>query len=74
MDVRDGYWKIRIKPSERHLTAVRTVMGLVQYVKMTMGLENSAAHFQRLMKSAFEGLRWTGSDEEGSAMAKLAAY
>jgi Reverse transcriptase (RNA-dependent DNA polymerase) len=74
MDVRDGYWNIRIKPSARHLTAVRTVMGLVQYVMMTMGLKNSAEHFQRLMKSVFEGLRWTGSDEKGSAMAKLAAY
>jgi hypothetical protein len=67
MDVRDGYWNIRIKPSARHLTAVRTVMGLVQYVMTTMGIKNSAAHFQRLMNSVFEGLRWTGSDEEGSA-------
>jgi Reverse transcriptase (RNA-dependent DNA polymerase) len=74
MDVRDEYWNIRIKPSAPHLTAVRTVMGLVQYVMMTMGLKNLAAHFQRLMNSVYEGLRWTGSDGEGSAVAKLVAY
>jgi hypothetical protein len=39
MDVRDGYWNIWIKPSGRHFTAVRTVMGLVQYVMTTMGLK-----------------------------------
>jgi RNase H-like domain found in reverse transcriptase/Reverse transcriptase (RNA-dependent DNA polymerase) len=41
---------------------------------MTMGLKNAAAHFQRLMNSVYEGLRWTGSDEEGRAAARLAAY
>jgi Reverse transcriptase (RNA-dependent DNA polymerase) len=72
---RDGWvWNIRIKPSARHLTAVRTDMGLVQYVMMALGLKNAAAHFQRLMNSVYEGLRWTGSDEEGSAAAKLAVY
>jgi Reverse transcriptase (RNA-dependent DNA polymerase) len=49
-------------------------MGLVQYVLMTMGLKNAAAHIQRLMNSVYEGLRWTGSDEEGSAAANLATY
>jgi Reverse transcriptase (RNA-dependent DNA polymerase) len=74
MDVRDGYWNIRINPSARPLTAARTVMGLVQYLMMTMGLKNAAAHFQRLMNSVYERLRWPGSDEEGSAAAALAAY
>jgi RNase H-like domain found in reverse transcriptase/Reverse transcriptase (RNA-dependent DNA polymerase) len=74
MDVRDGYWNIRIKPSALHLTAVRAVMGLVQYVMMTMGLKNSAARFQRLMNLVYEGLRWTGSDGERSAVDKQVAY
>jgi hypothetical protein len=74
MHVRKGYWNICIKPSARYLTTIRTVLGLVQYVMMIMGLKNAAAHFQRLMNSVYEGLRWTGLDEEGSAAAKLAAY
>jgi RNase H-like domain found in reverse transcriptase/Reverse transcriptase (RNA-dependent DNA polymerase) len=74
MDVRDGHWNIRIKPSASHLAAVLTVMGLVEYVMMTMGRKNSAVRFQRLMNSVYEGLRWTGSDGDGNAVAKLVAY
>jgi RNase H-like domain found in reverse transcriptase/Reverse transcriptase (RNA-dependent DNA polymerase) len=75
MDVRDGYWHVRIKAEVRYLTAVRTVHGLVQYVMMSMGLRKAAAHFQRLINSVYEGLRWTGAEgEDGLARAIFAAY
>jgi Reverse transcriptase (RNA-dependent DNA polymerase) len=75
MDVRDGYWNVRIKEEVRYLTAFRTVNGLLQYVMMSMGLRNAAAHFQRLINSVYEGLRWTGAEgEDGLVRAILTAY
>jgi Reverse transcriptase (RNA-dependent DNA polymerase) len=75
MDVRDGYWNVRTKEEVICLTAVRTVHGLVQYVMMSMGLRNAAAHFQRLINSDYEGLRWTGAEGEGGLVrAILTAY
>lgn len=37
MDVRDGFWNCKMSEASKHLTAVRTVLGLVQYVMMPMG-------------------------------------
>jgi hypothetical protein len=36
-DVKDGYWNIRIAEESRYLTAVKTVVDLVQSTRMTMG-------------------------------------
>jgi RNase H-like domain found in reverse transcriptase/Reverse transcriptase (RNA-dependent DNA polymerase) len=75
MDVRDGYWNVRIKEEVGYLTAVRTVHGIMQYLMMSMGLRNPAAHFQRLINSVYEGLRWTGAEgEDGLVRAILTAY
>jgi Reverse transcriptase (RNA-dependent DNA polymerase) len=75
VDIREGYWNVRIKEEGRYLTAVRTVHGLVQYVMMSMGLRNAAAHFQRLINSVYEGLRWTGAEgEDGLVRAILTVY
>jgi hypothetical protein len=53
--LRDGYWNERIAPDIRYLTAVKTVIGLVQYKRMTMGLKNASAHFHRLVKNVIAG-------------------
>jgi hypothetical protein len=37
-DVKDGYWNIRIAEEPRYLTAVKTVVDLVQSTRMTTGL------------------------------------
>jgi hypothetical protein len=64
VDVQDGYWNIPVKDSARHLTAVRTVHGLLKYTMMTMGLSNASAHSQRFVNAVCEvcvGLGWRES-------------
>jgi hypothetical protein len=56
-DLRDGYWNVRIAPESRYLTAFKTVIGLVQYTRMTMGLKNALAHFQLLDNKVYAGLK-----------------
>lgn len=75
MDVRDGFWNCQMDEASRHLTAVRTVLGLIQYRMMPMGLKNSSAHFQRLINNVYAEIRWSGSEADKDAtQAKLAAY
>jgi hypothetical protein len=50
-DVKDGYWNVRLAEGSRYLTAVKTVVGLVQYTRMTMGLKNAGGFFQRLVNN-----------------------
>jgi hypothetical protein len=52
LDMRDGMYES--SKAFRHLTAVRTVHGLVQYVMTIMGLRNAVAPFQRLKNSVYE--------------------
>jgi hypothetical protein len=56
-DLRDGYWNVRIAQDSRYLTAVKTVIGLVHYTRMTMGLKNALAHFQRFVNKVCAGLK-----------------
>jgi hypothetical protein len=56
-DLRDGYWNVRIEPDSRYLTAVKTVIKLVQYTRMTMSLYNASAHFQRLVNKVYAGMK-----------------
>jgi hypothetical protein len=50
-DVKDGYWNVRLAEGSRYLTAVKTLVGLVQYTRMTMGLKNAGGFFQRLVNN-----------------------
>jgi hypothetical protein len=58
MDVRDGYWTIPLAERARHLTAVRTVVGLFQPCRMAMGLRNQSTFFQRYMNSLLADCRF----------------
>jgi hypothetical protein len=40
-DLKDGYWNVRLAEESRYLTAVKTVVGLMQYTRMTMGWKNA---------------------------------
>jgi hypothetical protein len=44
-DLKDGYWNVRLAEEPRYLTAVKTVMGLVQHTRITMGLKNAGCFF-----------------------------
>jgi hypothetical protein len=37
--------------------AVQTVVGLVQYTRMTIGLKNAGGFFQRLVNNVYAGLK-----------------
>jgi Reverse transcriptase (RNA-dependent DNA polymerase) len=56
-DLKDGYWNVRLAEESRYLTAVKTVVGLVQYTRMTMGLKNEGCFLQRLVSNVYVGLK-----------------
>jgi hypothetical protein len=57
VDLRDGYWNMMLAGDLRPYTAVITGLGLVQYTRMTMGLKNAGAFFQRLVNKTYGGLK-----------------
>jgi Reverse transcriptase (RNA-dependent DNA polymerase) len=57
LDLRDGYWNITLCEESRPFTAVKTVVGLVEYTRMTMGLKNASAFFQRVINEKYKGLK-----------------
>jgi hypothetical protein len=57
VDFRDGYWNVELADGSRPFTAVKKVEGLVQYCRMTMGLKNASAFFERLVNNVYDGLK-----------------
>jgi hypothetical protein len=57
VDLRDSYWKVNLAEGSRHFTAVKTVEGLIQCCRMTMGLKNAAAFFQCLVNRVYDELK-----------------
>jgi hypothetical protein len=55
-DPKYGFWNVRLVEKSRYLTAVKTVVGLVQYTRMTMGLIEGY-FFQRLVNNVYVGLK-----------------
>jgi hypothetical protein len=58
-DLNDRYWNFRLAEDSRYLTEVKTVVGIVQYTRMTMGLKNAGCFFQRLVNNVYVGLKVT---------------
>jgi hypothetical protein len=58
LDLRQGPCAVPITRSSRKFTAVKTALGIVQYARMSMGLTNASAFFQRLIENALRRFLW----------------
>ena len=57
LDLKAGYWQLDMHPDDRHLTAFTAgCLGFYEWIRLPMGLSNSAACFQRVMESVMGSL------------------
>jgi hypothetical protein len=56
LDLKSGYWQLRMDPDCEELTAFATKYGLFQWRVLPFGLANAPAAFQRLMYNLFKKL------------------
>ncbi|GMF57124.1 unnamed protein product [Phytophthora fragariaefolia] len=58
LDLRSGYWRIRVAEEDRDQTAFMTKRGLYRFRRVPFGLTKAPATFQRLMNGVLRGLTW----------------
>ena len=58
MDLKSGYFQIKVEEDSRHKIAFICHHGLFQFKRMVMGLSTSTATFQKLMNNVFKNLSW----------------
>lgn len=58
LDMASGYYQSEIHENDRHKTAFTTKYGLFEHVRLSFGLCNSPAFFQRMIQLILSGLTW----------------
>lgn len=48
-DLKDGFYQVELDPCSKECTAIRTVLGLLQFTRLPKGLKNSPRTFQRIL-------------------------
>ena len=57
MNMRSGFYQIRVAPEDVHKTAFQTEWGSFQWLVMLFGLTNAPSTFQRAMDMTFQDMR-----------------
>ncbi|GKT34607.1 hypothetical protein ADUPG1_002839, partial [Aduncisulcus paluster] len=56
LDLKSGYYNVKIQPESQHYTAFITPWGLYEWSRMPFGLKTAPSHFQRCVNSVLGGL------------------
>jgi hypothetical protein len=51
LNLRHGHWAVLMAEASRKFTAVKTALGIFQYARMSVGLKNASAFFQRMIEN-----------------------